>query len=63
MDATSALHLNKPLLIVRPESLIHPLKDLSNKANVTVESIEQAVDVLAYIKKEIPNSRVSGSLF
>lgn len=49
MDATSAIHLNKPLIIVRPESLIHPLKELSNKANVTVNKIEQAVQVLEYV--------------
>ena len=49
MDATSAIHLNKPLLIVRPETLIHPLKELSNKANVTVETLEQAVQVLEYV--------------
>lgn len=49
MDASAALALGKPVIVVRPESLIHPLKELSNKANVTVETIEQAVDVLAYI--------------
>ncbi|MGE8206853.1 YtoQ family protein [Heyndrickxia sp. NPDC080065] len=49
MDASTALALGKPTIIVRPESLIHPLKELSNKANVTVETIDQAIDVLAYI--------------
>src|SRR5690625_1657291 len=49
MDASAALTMNKPTIIVRPTSLIHPLKELSNKANVTVETIEQALDVLAYI--------------
>lgn len=49
MDATSAINLNKPLIIIRPESLIHPLKELSNKANVTVETVEQAMDVLDYV--------------
>src|SRR5699024_6610105 len=33
MDASAAISLNKPTIIVRPESLIHPLKELSNKAN------------------------------
>ncbi|HIW46554.1 MAG TPA: YtoQ family protein, partial [Candidatus Yaniella excrementigallinarum] len=33
----------------RPESLIHPLKELSRKSNVTVESVDQAAEVLAYI--------------
>lgn len=51
MDATAAIHSGKPLIIVRPESLIHPLKELSNKANVTVETLEQAVQVLEYVLK------------
>ncbi|RKQ30525.1 YtoQ family protein [Oceanobacillus halophilus] len=49
MDASAAITMNKPTIIVRPTSLIHPLKELSNKANVTVETVEQALDVLAYI--------------
>lgn len=49
MDASTAITMNKPTIIVRPESLIHPLKELSNKANVTVETIDQALDVLAYV--------------
>lgn len=49
MDASTALTLNKPTIIVRPSSLIHPLKELTNKANVTVETVDQALEVLAYI--------------
>lgn len=49
MDATTAINLNKPLIIIRPESLIHPLKELSNKANITVESTQQAIQVLEYV--------------
>ncbi|GAB3065520.1 YtoQ family protein [Virgibacillus ainsalahensis] len=49
MDASAAITMNKPTILVRPESLIHPLKELSNKANVTVETVDQALDVLAYI--------------
>jgi len=49
MDASAAITMNKPTIIIRPEELIHPLKELSNKANITVETIEQALDVLAYI--------------
>ncbi|MFD1038176.1 YtoQ family protein [Virgibacillus byunsanensis] len=49
MDASTAISLNKPTIIVRPKSLIHPLKELSNKANVTVDTIDQALDVLSYI--------------
>ncbi|HLS09421.1 YtoQ family protein [Lentibacillus sp.] len=49
MDASAAITMNKPTIIVRPESLIHPLKELTNKANVTVETVDQALDVLRYI--------------
>ncbi|WP_077617240.1 YtoQ family protein [Bacillus sinesaloumensis] len=49
MDASAAITMNKPTIIVRPTSLIHPLKELSNKANVTVETIDQALEVLRYI--------------
>ncbi|WP_047985133.1 YtoQ family protein [Ornithinibacillus californiensis] len=49
MDASTAIALNKPTIIIRPENLIHPLKELSNKANVTVETVDQAIEVLSYI--------------
>ncbi|MCM3587485.1 YtoQ family protein [Mesobacillus maritimus] len=49
MDASTAIALNKPTIIIRPESLIHPLKELSNKANVTVETVDQAIEVISYI--------------
>ncbi|MEH7383536.1 YtoQ family protein [Bacillus sp. JJ1533] len=49
MDASAAITMNKPTIIVRPTSLIHPLKELSNRANVTVETIDQALEVLSYI--------------
>lgn len=49
MDVTTAIEKGKPTIIIRPESLIHPLKELSNKANVTVETIDQAVHVLSYM--------------
>lgn len=51
MDATTAINKGKPLIIIRPKELIHAMKELSNKANVTVETIEQAVQVLEYINK------------
>lgn len=51
MDATTAINLGKPLIIVRPKEHIHAMKELSNKANVTVETIDQAIEVLAYIYK------------
>lgn len=49
MDASAAISMSKPTIIIRPKSLIHPLKELSSKANVTVETVEQALGVLAYI--------------
>ncbi|SDK44353.1 YtoQ family protein [Sediminibacillus albus] len=49
MDAATAITLNKPTIIIRPASLIHPLKELSNKANVTVETIDQALDIISYL--------------
>ncbi|MFJ5624738.1 YtoQ family protein [Peribacillus loiseleuriae] len=52
MDASAAITLGKPLIIIRPENLHHPLKELSNKANVTVETVNQAFKVLAYIFDE-----------
>jgi len=49
MDASAAITMGKPTIIVRDESLVHPLKELSNKANITVETVEQALDVIGYI--------------
>ena len=49
MDAATAVALNKPLILVRPEKLHHPLKELSNKAQVVVETPDQAIRALAYI--------------
>lgn len=49
MDASSAITLGKPLVLVRPAQHHHALKELSEKANVTVETINQALKVLSYI--------------
>lgn len=49
MDLSAAITLNKPTILIRPQSLHHALKELSNKANVTVENIDQALDILEYI--------------
>ncbi|WP_113927614.1 YtoQ family protein [Bacillus sp. P14.5] len=49
MDASAALAKGKPLILVRPQELHHPLKELSNKANVTVETVNQAIKALSYI--------------
>src|SRR5699024_4345161 len=51
MDATTAINLGKPLIIISPESAIHALKVLSNNANVTVETEVHAVKVIKYIYK------------
>lgn len=51
MDATTAVNLGKPLIIIRPEEAIHALKELSNKANVVVDTPQQAVEVLEYVFK------------
>lgn len=49
MDASAALAAGKPVIIIRPEKLHHPLKELSRKANATVETCDQAIKALAYI--------------
>jgi YtoQ family protein len=49
MDASTAISLSKPLIIIRPETIHHPLKELSQKANVTVETVDQAIKALSYI--------------
>ncbi|KMJ57082.1 hypothetical protein AB685_19005 [Bacillus sp. LL01] len=52
MDASAAISLQKPLILIRPEKLHHPLKELSNKANVTVETVNQALKVLTYVLEQ-----------
>lgn len=49
MDAAMAIQMGKPLILIRPESLHHPLKELSQRAQVTVETVDQALDALAYV--------------
>ncbi|WFE13229.1 YtoQ family protein [Bacillus atrophaeus] len=49
MDASYAIAKGKPLIIIRPESLYHPLKELTNKANITVETVNQAIKALSYV--------------
>lgn len=49
MDLSAAIAKGKPSIMIRPESLIHPLKELSRKSNVTVGTVEQAAEVLAYV--------------
>ena len=49
MDAGLALALDKPLVLVRDRSLHHALKELSQRAQVTVDTPEQALEALAYV--------------
>lgn len=49
MDAAIAIQSNKPLILVRPPELIHPLKELAQRAQVVVETPDQALDALAYV--------------
>ncbi|RKD68761.1 YtoQ family protein [Sinobaca qinghaiensis] len=49
MDASAALTMQKPLIIIRPKELHHPVKELANKANAVVETPGQALQALAYV--------------
>lgn len=49
MDASAALTLGKPLILVRHPDLHHALKEIAQKADVVVENVEQALDALAYV--------------
>ncbi|NDI34848.1 YtoQ family protein [Chengkuizengella sediminis] len=49
MDAATAIQMGKPVILVRPEEFHHALKELSNKSQVVVETLDQAVEALAYI--------------
>ena len=49
MDASAAIVKGKPLILIRPKELHHPLKELSNKANITVETVNQAIKALSYV--------------
>ena len=49
MDASAAIASGKPVIIIRPEKLHHPLKELSARASATVETPDQAIKALSYI--------------
>lgn len=49
MDAGAAIALGKPLIVIRPKELHHPVKEIANKANVVVETQEQALQALSYV--------------
>lgn len=49
MDAATAIEKGKPVILIRPVELHHPLKELANKSQVVVENIDQALEALSYI--------------
>lgn len=49
MDASAAVAMHKPLILIRPHEHHHALKELSRKAHVTVETPDQALKALKYI--------------
>lgn len=48
-DAGAAVAHGLPLILVRPEEHLHALKELDALASLTVETLEQAAQALAYI--------------
>ena len=48
-DIGIAQALGKPVLVVRTPNLVHSLKELAPRADFVVDSLEQAVDVQAYV--------------
>ena len=49
MDAGIAIALGKPLIVVRDPSLHHALKEISQRAQMTVDQPEQLLDALEYV--------------
>ena len=48
-DAGAALAIGLPLVLVRAEEHVHALKELDALATVTVETLDQAAQAIAYI--------------
>lgn len=48
-DAGAAVARGMPIVLVRSEEHIHALKELDALATVTVETLEQAAEVISYI--------------
>ena len=48
-DIAEANHYNKPVIVVHGPGFRHSLKELDGRADVVVDSLEQAVETLAYI--------------
>jgi len=51
-DAALAQGLGLPVIVVRDPGLHHALKEVAQRADVVVETLEQAVAVLGYIFEE-----------
>ena len=49
MDAATGITLGKPVIIIRDPDHHHALKELSERAQLVVETPAQAVEALAYI--------------
>ena len=49
MDAGIAIALGKPLIVARDPSLHHALKEISQRAQMTVDEPEQVLDALEYV--------------
>lgn len=49
VDAGWALAAGLPLLLVRDAELVHALKELDALASMTVETLDEAADAIAYI--------------
>ena len=51
MDASLAMSHDKPVIVVRDPSLHHALKEMSQRAQLVVDTPEQALDALEYVLK------------
>lgn len=49
LDAGAAVASGLPLLLVRPPELTHALKEMDALAALTVETLEQAAEAIAYL--------------
>lgn len=52
MDAGQAMAQGKPLVLINDGASSHALKELSNRAQATVFSIDQAVQALGYVVRQ-----------
>jgi YtoQ family protein len=50
-DAGIAIGLGKPIIVMHDPELTHPLKEIDGAANAAVETPEQVVEILKYIKE------------